>query len=741
MPGPPEGGVVPAYHELAVGVGLRLPDLDPVVLEGRAQGVVELHGPASPAQHGLRAPGPGVGVAEDGPVLLQAGVDPGDKADAVIYRPEAGGVEQQAVLRIQVLVHAVHGGEAPLPVRHAAQDRPGVGLHVDPALSVLLCADLPVFGGDATDVPLAVPQDPLGGLLHSLGHLTVPGRVRLPAQALRQGSEMAQGPVVEEADHGALAAAQVQAVVPVCPQALTDAVAANLPGGKVQDALHMLIDRPLAAVGVGQHLVREGQVPGLPDVLHDAGHQPQGVVGAGVLEAVDDLALVRGGDHGGRLEGLLLLLRLEPPGLEEVQAVALPGQGLQQLHQTAPALVRVGVGHHHGVLGRIPVAQAHTAPYLDEGCKAGEHDIDLALVQVPDVQLRVHALVGGGDLEASEFPVPESGGPGKVLVRLRLGVLLPHGPSGVQAALAQQEQEPDLLAGLELHELLETTAVVAALLLAAAAFPGLYGQGVPLGAVGADELVPQALEAVGSKVCREELIAVLFVVQVVLDDPVLVPASGGVEAHLEVLIVHVDVVEAELQIAVYAQPPGTAGVVAQADVPDLHRVVHGHEQGLLRLDAAVVAEVFDVAQSVAAGIVLLGLAHGLPGDRPELAGLLVPQVDIVAGAVHGDAVGPEAGDAVILGGPVEQIPSRGVVEHAVHVLQTDVVGPGHRNVYPVDHIFPVLVVKITIAHKLTSCLFWLICVNVSIPQPGPFWKCLTMHLLVFRCTFCGGRGR
>mgnify|MGYP002508164631 CR=1 FL=1 len=44
-------------------------------------------------------------------------------------------------------------------------------------------------------------------------------------------------------DHGALAAAQVQAVVPVRPQALTDAVAANLPGGKVQDALHMLTPR------------------------------------------------------------------------------------------------------------------------------------------------------------------------------------------------------------------------------------------------------------------------------------------------------------------------------------------------------------------------------------------------------------------------------------------------------------------------------------------------------------------
>ena len=62
----------------------------------------------------------------------------------------------------------------------------------------------------------------------------------------------------------------------------------------------------------------KGHVAGLPDVLHDGGHQPQGVVGAGVLQTVDDLALIRGGNHRGGLEGLGLFLRLEPAGLEQV---------------------------------------------------------------------------------------------------------------------------------------------------------------------------------------------------------------------------------------------------------------------------------------------------------------------------------------------------------------------------------------------------------------------------------------
>ena len=245
--------------------------------------------------------------------------------------------------------------------------------------------------------------------------------------------------------------------------------------------------------------------------------------------------------------------------------------------------------------------------------------------------------------------------------------------------------------------------MVPALFKAAAAFSRLHRQGISLGAVGSDELVPQALEAVRGKIGGKELITVLFIVEIMLNDPVLIPAAGGVEAHLEIFVVHVNVVEAEFQIPVHAQPPGPAGVVAQPDVPDLHRVVHGHEQGLLRLDAAVAAAVFDVAQSVAAGIMLHRLAHGLPGNRPEIAGLLIPQVDIVSGAVHGDTVGPEAGNAVVLGRLIEQIASRGVVEHAVHILQADVVGPGNRQIHPFNNVFPMLGVKISVAHKMTSC--------------------------------------
>ena len=337
-------------------------------------------------------------MAEHGAVFLQTRIYPGDEADAVVGGGEAGGVEHQAVGGVQVLVHAVHGGDAVLVVGNAGKHRPGVALHVYPSFGICLGADLAVSGGDAADVPPAVPEDGLADFFDVLRDLCIFGRVLRFPQLLGQSDKVPERPVVQEADHGAFTASQVQAVVPVGPQTLADAVDTHLPGGEVQNALHMLVDRTLAAVGVGHHLMGKGHVAGLPDVLDDGGHQPQGVIGTGILQTVDDLALIRGGNHRGGLEGLGLFLRLEPARLKQVQAVALLGQRPQQLNNAAAALVGVGMGNCHGVLGGVPVAEPRSAAHLDEGGEPGEHDVDLALIQVPDVQLGVHALVGGGHL-------------------------------------------------------------------------------------------------------------------------------------------------------------------------------------------------------------------------------------------------------------------------------------------------------------------------------------------------------
>ena len=100
----------------------------------------------------------------------------------------------------------------------------------------------------------------------------------------------------------------------------------------------------LSPIGVAHNLVKEGKLPGLPDVFHHGGHQPQCVIGAGVRQAVDNGVLVRGGDDGGRFESGLVRLGAKPDRVKEMEAVARGSQPLQELLDALFASFRVGVG-------------------------------------------------------------------------------------------------------------------------------------------------------------------------------------------------------------------------------------------------------------------------------------------------------------------------------------------------------------------------------------------------------------
>ena len=263
----------------------------------------------------------------------------------------------------------------------------------------------------------------------------------------------------------------------------------------------------------------------------------------------------------------------------------------------------------------------------------------------------------------------------EILVHLLRSIFASHGPPGGKAPPAQQEQEPLLLPGCQGDELLQARAVVPAVFEGAFAPAALHGLGISLRAVATDERISKTVETVRMEVGGEELVSVLLIVEVVFDDPVLVPAAGGVQAHLEILVVHGHVVEAELRVGVDGQSPRPIAHVLQSHVPDLHRVVHGHEQGLGGVDTPIGAQILHVPQPVSAGEMLLWLAHRLPGDGPIVSRVLVPEIHVVARPVHGHAVGPKAGDAMVFGALINEVSARRVVEHAIHVLGADIVGP------------------------------------------------------------------
>ena len=108
--------------------------------------------------------------------------------------------------------------------------------------------------------------------------------------------------------------------------------------------------------------------------------------------------------------------------------------------------------------------------------------------------------------------------------------------------------------------------------------------------------------------------------------------------------------EAELAVGVYREPARPAAVVAQRQIPELYRGVHCDEKGLFGVDIAVIAEIFHVAQPVAARIFRHVAPHRLPRNRPVIAGIIVADVNIMPWAVHRHAVRAETRDAVVFWG-------------------------------------------------------------------------------------------
>ena len=271
---PAEGRMIAAGDKLTIAVGLCPADLNFVILQYRAEGIVELHRPAAAAEFCLGHPCPGIGMAENCAVFFEAGIHPCHKADPVIGLCVAGGIEHQAVLRIEVFIDTVHGLKSLLSCRRTRNHRPGVGLHMDASLPVGLCPDPAVVGGDPAKEPFSVPQHIPADLLHLFRRFAVMRRVFRLSQEFGQLTEVVQGPEMQKAHHRAFSPAQIQAVVPVGAKPLADSVLPHLALGEVQYALQMLVYRPFAAVRVSERLLQKVKLAGLPDVLYHRTDQP-----------------------------------------------------------------------------------------------------------------------------------------------------------------------------------------------------------------------------------------------------------------------------------------------------------------------------------------------------------------------------------------------------------------------------------------------------------------------------------
>ena len=104
---------------------------------------------------------------------------------------------------------------------------------------------------EAPQEPCPVPELLPAGFFHALFQGFILADILLPSQGPGSVQEVIGRPDQQEGHHGALTAAQVQAVVPVRAQAFADSVASDLAGGKIKNFCQMFINRALSAVGIG----------------------------------------------------------------------------------------------------------------------------------------------------------------------------------------------------------------------------------------------------------------------------------------------------------------------------------------------------------------------------------------------------------------------------------------------------------------------------------------------------------
>jgi hypothetical protein len=187
------------------------------------------------------------------------------------------------------------------------------------------------------------------------------------------------------------------------------------------------------------------------------------------------------------------------------------------------------------------------------------------------------------------------------------------------------------------------------------AVPLFNGKWIGLGAIGTDETVADAIEAIGRGVRGEVVISPRLIEEIVLNDAVGIPGAAGVERHLEVLVVDFDMVKGEFDEGEHAQRAARRACVLDLHIPEFDVVRYGNENCLLRIHAVVARPVAGIGEAMAAFVpgLLQTFPHGLPRNGPIVARRIIAQVHIVAGTVEGDAVLPETGDPVMLGALVE----------------------------------------------------------------------------------------
>ena len=497
-------------------------------------------------------------------------------------------------------------------------------------------------------------------------------------------------------------AVEIQAVVPVGSTDERQAVRTDTFEGVIETAAQVFVKRLLGARFVFElhRFVEDAPVAGFLEVGRDAQDEPVRIV----VEAAADVVVPAFGER------LILVERaagLELRGRDVEDAFA--GAGRDHLDKAQQVLVRITETQTPADAGFV---ERRRARHVERG-----H----ALVGVPDVDHAVGVDVGRLHVINAEQAVPifpqrlEGGGDVFAFEIFRNdrfdgffvdGLGVRRVEFFVHRIFVVAEDKDDFLrfAGLQIHFDVMRTVRRPAVRNRVEGFATLHCRRIVPTAVGAEERVALRIET--GELFRageiREVVAALAILGLVVDDTVHDFDLAGAEIALEVGGVILGVPQAELDAGKNGELRRLFAAIRHLELPDLQRLAERHEIAGPRVDLVVTGTDDGVAHAVAAFVIVQLGPRGLPGRRPELPRVVVPDVEIAPAEIKRRVVVAVARQPAQARIAVKGIPAGGVGDDAEVGFTTQIVDPRQRGVGPGDDVFATLVVKVSVTH---GCFF------------------------------------
>ena len=351
------------------------------------------------------------------------------------------------------------------------------------------------------------------------------------------------------------------------------------------------------------------------------------------------------------------------------------------------------------ILNGIPIAISIPQTAVNKGSGTRPDKGDETLVGIPYIDHVIEGIGRSLYLEVFQLAVPELLEFLYFCIDLSSWFIRSEQLCGFLIVLLSHEEDEFLgFTRLKRQFCLQGTAGIAVEIHGAVTLARFYCNGIGISAVWADEMIQTAIISCYRSAYHTEepfqmigtgcILAAVFID--VLNDLIALKAGTGdeegiLQIHLILLIV---VVIGEFYESKCRQMPNGIAAVGNLGTPNLMRCAVWHIIRHFRSNSGIFCGKDGVSCSMAA-FALIGvqrLSDRLPGSRPIIRCIIVPQVDIPSGKCH-IGIEPIAGNSSIGARLYETISGSLIGNNSAIFRGTQIIGPGSRCVRLGDDIF------------------------------------------------------